>query len=277
MSVAVVQEAATDRLLQLDADQRPVITPGRTGRITATIRPACLRLLTGTVQQPNRTGTRFDFLLDEASTERLRLDPNNGTRFRIAKDEKRYRLAKVPASCIELTDPAETAPPGGSAACCPRARVGLAGRDQAPCRAPGLRGRPAPHAHPPDRHRSHPVSSSTAPIDTAEHIASQALAAWGLSAHTDDDAGNSWLVIGLPQGADALPSVGVPHVVFYVFDPFSDEDGVMVDRPPSGPCDHWCAVSVDSKGVQRPLITRPVAQLTGCVDAIADWLTSPQA
>ncbi|MET9037292.1 hypothetical protein, partial [Streptomyces mirabilis] len=94
MSVAVVQEAATDRLLQLDADRRPVITPGRTGRITATIRPACLRLLTGTVQQPNRTGTRFDFLLDEASTERLRLDPNNGTRFRIAKDEKRYRLAR---------------------------------------------------------------------------------------------------------------------------------------------------------------------------------------
>jgi hypothetical protein len=104
VSVAVIQEAATDRLLQLDADQRPVITPGRTGRITATIRPACLRLLTGTVQQPNRTGTRFDFLLDEASTERLRRDPNNGTRFRIAKDEKRYRLAKVPASCIELTD-----------------------------------------------------------------------------------------------------------------------------------------------------------------------------
>ncbi|MER5698543.1 hypothetical protein ABT088_44785 [Streptomyces mirabilis] len=97
-----------NRLLQLDADQRPVITPGRTGRITATIRPACLRLLTGTVQQPNRTGTRFDFLLDEASTERLRLDPNNGTRFRIAKDEKRYRLAKVPASCIELTDPADS-------------------------------------------------------------------------------------------------------------------------------------------------------------------------
>ncbi|WP_406469829.1 hypothetical protein [Streptomyces sp. NBC_01615] len=104
VSVAVLQEAATARLLQLNADQRPVITPGRTGRISTGITPACLRLLTGTVQQPNRTGTRFDFLLDEASTERLRRDPNNGSRFRIATDETRYRLQKVPASCIELTD-----------------------------------------------------------------------------------------------------------------------------------------------------------------------------
>ncbi|MFE2533671.1 hypothetical protein [Streptomyces sp. NPDC059371] len=104
VSVAIVQEPATERLLQLDAGQRLVITPGRIGRINATIRPACLRLLTGTVQQPNHTGTRFDFLLDEASTKRLRLDPNNGTRFRIGTDEKRYRLAKVPAASIELTD-----------------------------------------------------------------------------------------------------------------------------------------------------------------------------
>lgn len=89
--------------------------------------------------------------------------------------------------------------------------------------------------------------SSTASIDTAEHIASQALAKWGLSAHTDEDAGNSWLLIGLPQGADGLPSVGVPHVVLYVFDPYGDQDEVMVNRPPTGPSDYWCAVSVDSK------------------------------
>lgn len=48
-SVLAVQAAATDRLLQLDAAQKPVITPGRNGRINATIRPACLRRLTGTV------------------------------------------------------------------------------------------------------------------------------------------------------------------------------------------------------------------------------------
>ncbi|MFC8664016.1 hypothetical protein [Streptomyces sp. NPDC057199] len=120
---------------------------------------------------------------------------------------------------------------------------------------------------------------SRPPFETAEHIARQALATWGLSVHaeTDEGADDSWLVISLPQRADALLSEGVPHVVLYVFDPFSDEDEVMVDRAPAGPSDHWCAVSVDGRGVQRPLFARPVAQLTGCVDAIADWLTSPQA
>ncbi|MGW2612721.1 hypothetical protein ACWC4A_52035 [Streptomyces mirabilis] len=118
--------------------------------------------------------------------------------------------------------------------------------------------------------------SSTARLDTAKHIAAQALAEWGLLTSNDDDAGNSWLVIRLPQSADASPSVGVPHVVLYVFDPFGDQDEVTVDRAPTGPLDHWCAVSVDSKGVQRPLISRPVRQLGNCVDAIADWLTSPQ-
>ncbi|MER7692441.1 hypothetical protein [Streptomyces sp. NPDC097610] len=118
--------------------------------------------------------------------------------------------------------------------------------------------------------------SSTARLDTAEHIAAQALAEWGLPSSTDDAAGNSWLVIGLPQSADTSPSVGVPHVVLYVFDPFGDQDEVMVSRAPTGPLDHWCAVAVDSKGVQRPLITRPIPQLGDCVEAIADWLTSPQ-
>ncbi|GHE34817.1 hypothetical protein [Streptomyces capitiformicae] len=101
--LAAVQEAAAQRLIQMDAAKRPDIAPGRIGRITTTITPACLRLLTGTVQQRNRTGSRFDFLLDEASTERLRRDPSN-TRFRIAEDEKRYRIPKIPAACIELTD-----------------------------------------------------------------------------------------------------------------------------------------------------------------------------
>ncbi|MFI6495389.1 hypothetical protein [Streptomyces sp. NPDC050564] len=59
--------------------------------------------MTGIVQQPNRTGPRFDFLLDEASTERLRRDPSN-TRYRIPEGEARYRIPKIPAECIELTN-----------------------------------------------------------------------------------------------------------------------------------------------------------------------------
>ncbi|MEU6653391.1 hypothetical protein ABZ904_29140 [Streptomyces sp. NPDC046900] len=102
-ALVAIQEAAAARLVELDAASRPVISPGRIGRINTTIRPACLRHLTGTVGQPNRTGGRFDFVLDENSTEQLRRDPQN-TRFTVSQGEKRYRIPKIPASCNELTD-----------------------------------------------------------------------------------------------------------------------------------------------------------------------------
>ncbi|MFC9932333.1 hypothetical protein [Streptomyces sp. NPDC127190] len=102
-AVVALQEAAAKRLLELDAAKRPVILPGRTGRINTTITPACLRRLTGTVGQPNKTRSRFDFVLDEDSTNQLRRDPHN-TRFTVPDGEKRFRITGVPAACIELTD-----------------------------------------------------------------------------------------------------------------------------------------------------------------------------
>ncbi|MFC5220078.1 hypothetical protein [Streptomyces coerulescens] len=42
-------------------------------------------------------------MLDEDSTDQLRRDPHN-TQFTIPQDVKRFRIAKVPAACIELTD-----------------------------------------------------------------------------------------------------------------------------------------------------------------------------
>ncbi|MEU0949858.1 hypothetical protein ABZ379_45460 [Streptomyces canus] len=101
-AVVALQEAAAARLVELDAAKRPVILPGRIGRIGTLITPACLRRLTGTVGKPNKTGSRFDFVLDEDSTDQLRRDPRN--RFSIPEDEKRFRIPKIPASCIELTD-----------------------------------------------------------------------------------------------------------------------------------------------------------------------------
>ncbi|WP_043687457.1 hypothetical protein [Streptomyces xylophagus] len=101
-ALIALQEAAAARLVELDAAKGPVILPGRTGRIDTTITPACLRRLTGTVGAPNKTGSRFDFVLDEDSTEQLRRDPRN--RFTIPEDQQRYRVPRVPAACIELTD-----------------------------------------------------------------------------------------------------------------------------------------------------------------------------
>ncbi|MDQ1051771.1 hypothetical protein [Streptomyces sp. V4I2] len=106
-SLVAIQEAATARLLELDAEKRPVITPGRSAEIDSTISRACLRFLTGTVQQPNRTGRRFDILLDEASTKRLRSDQTNRWHT-IPDDVERFRLTGIPAGCIKLTDEADS-------------------------------------------------------------------------------------------------------------------------------------------------------------------------
>nr|WP_107905357.1 hypothetical protein [Streptomyces chartreusis] len=107
-ALVAVQETAAARLIELDAAKRPVIFPGRLGRINTTISRPCLRRLTGTVGKANRTGSRFDLLLDEDSTEQLRRDPRN-QHYTVPQDVKRYALEKIPAACIELTDtPAES-------------------------------------------------------------------------------------------------------------------------------------------------------------------------
>ncbi|MFI6055958.1 hypothetical protein ACIBCO_38530, partial [Streptomyces violascens] len=67
-------------------------------------RPAFLAGLTGTVQEPNRGATRWQFLLDEDSTTALRRDPR--TTFTVPGDVTRYRVPGkgIPAGCIELLD-----------------------------------------------------------------------------------------------------------------------------------------------------------------------------
>ncbi|MCF2435938.1 hypothetical protein LV779_22000 [Streptomyces thinghirensis] len=103
-AVAAVQEACATRLRELDSAAYNGITAGSRARITDSLRPACLRRLTGTVQERNRTGTRAGFLLDEDSTRLLRTDPRS--RHRIPEGTKRYRLPGngVPLSCLELIE-----------------------------------------------------------------------------------------------------------------------------------------------------------------------------
>lgn len=102
--IAPVQEACSQRLLTLDRAARPVIAPGRHIKITD-IRPAVLAGLTGTVQEPNKTRTRWQVLLDEDSTSALRRDPRN-IKFTVPDDVSRYRIPGkgVPAGCLELLD-----------------------------------------------------------------------------------------------------------------------------------------------------------------------------
>ncbi|MEU5436485.1 hypothetical protein AB0G73_24330 [Streptomyces sp. NPDC020719] len=103
-AVAAVQEACAQQLLTLDRAARPVIAPGRHAKITG-IRPVFLGGLTGTVQEPNKTATRWQFLLDEDSTRALRRDPRN-TKFTVPDNVTRYRIPGkgIPAGCLELLD-----------------------------------------------------------------------------------------------------------------------------------------------------------------------------
>ncbi|MDX2692208.1 hypothetical protein [Streptomyces ipomoeae] len=105
---------------------------------------------------------------------------------------------------------------------------------------------------------------------TALRIATQAFAARGLTPYHDDDAGNTWLVIGPDK---TLPGKGVPYAVLFVYNPTSDEgeEEITVDRPLL-PSDEWHIGAGDGHGNERHLTKRPVAELAECVDVIVDLL-----
>jgi len=71
----------------------------------------------------------------------------------------------------------------------------------------------------------------TPPAPTARERMTAALAEYGITAHRDEDAGNSWLVI--PVTGSDFPGVGTPHMVAYVYE--AHEDWVFVDAP----MEHW--------------------------------------
>ncbi|MFE9437059.1 hypothetical protein [Streptomyces sp. NPDC006640] len=108
--------------------------------------------------------------------------------------------------------------------------------------------------------------------ETAGAFATRALAARGLKATTDRDAGNSWLVIDRDQADDAYPNAA-GHVALYVYDPEGDGE-VMVDRAPDSARQIWAAVATDERGDQRLLIDSPFEQVEDCVAAIAQWVAA---
>ncbi|MFE4582377.1 hypothetical protein [Streptomyces chartreusis] len=71
----------------------------------------------------------------------------------------------------------------------------------------------------------------TPPAPTAHERMTAALAEHGITAHRDEDAGNSWLVI--PLTGDDFPGVGTPHMVAYVYE--AHEDWMFVDAH----MEHW--------------------------------------
>ncbi|MFD5856129.1 hypothetical protein [Streptomyces chartreusis] len=71
----------------------------------------------------------------------------------------------------------------------------------------------------------------TPPAPTARERMTAALVEHGITAHRDEDVGNSWLVI--PVTGSDFPGVGTPQLVAYVYE--AHEDRVFVDEP----MEHW--------------------------------------
>ncbi|MFJ4084975.1 hypothetical protein ACIP2Z_39280 [Streptomyces iakyrus] len=71
----------------------------------------------------------------------------------------------------------------------------------------------------------------TPPLPTARERMTAALAEHGITAHRDEDAGNSWLVI--PVTGSDFPGGGTPQLVAFIYE--AHEDWVFVDEP----MEHW--------------------------------------
>lgn len=109
--------------------------------------------------------------------------------------------------------------------------------------------------------------------ETAEQLARAALAEQGITAHRDDDAGNTWLVIGSDQTCKDFPDMlAEPYVVLYLG---RDGEEITVDRAPA-PGDEWTVLAGDGTGTEHELMTRSADQLADCVQAITAWLAKQQ-
>ncbi|MGW0333532.1 hypothetical protein ACWD0J_16945 [Streptomyces sp. NPDC003011] len=110
-----------------------------------------------------------------------------------------------------------------------------------------------------------PIPAEDAP--TAWRILTHAFASRGLTPHHDDDAGNTWLVVGPDRD---YPGEGVPHGVLYVYNPHSDEgeEEITVDRAPTIPSDEWVVLAGDGNSGEKELMRRPISQLADCIEVI---------
>ncbi|MFE2684528.1 hypothetical protein [Streptomyces mirabilis] len=116
--------------------------------------------------------------------------------------------------------------------------------------------------------------------ETAETVAARALAAWGITAHRDEESmiggdRNTWLVVGHNQTRKGFPRMlAEPYVVLYLYSN-TDEEEITVDRAPATG-DEWTVLAGDGTGAERELMTRPADQFADCAEAIAEWITAPQ-
>ncbi|MFC1435322.1 hypothetical protein ACEZDB_32250 [Streptacidiphilus sp. N1-3] len=116
--------------------------------------------------------------------------------------------------------------------------------------------------------------------ETAATTATRALAAWGITAHADEESmiggdRNTWLIVGYNQTRNSFPDMHTePYAVLYLYNDTDEEEELTIDRAPR-PGDCWYVHVGDGTGHERLLLTCPADQLDECVDAVAEWITTP--
>ncbi|MFY0515983.1 hypothetical protein ACOMD4_37205 [Streptomyces anulatus] len=113
----------------------------------------------------------------------------------------------------------------------------------------------------------HASQELPSPVEAGDGVnaaqrAIEALAARGISADIEEDAGNSWLIVGEDAETGS-------HAVLCLFR--GDDDETVVLRVPDPDRDDWHAATVVNGAELLPVVW-PFAQLGDCVEAIAAWL-----
>ncbi|GAA5070495.1 hypothetical protein [Streptomyces similanensis] len=119
--------------------------------------------------------------------------------------------------------------------------------------------------------------STTATAQTAGLALSEALAEYGVTAHRDGDAGDSWLLVNT-DASNTHPGVGMPQLVAFVYD-FLSGDSLSVDAPAEHYAGRW-RVSYSS-GTREDVVfygkASGPAGTAECAAFIADRVSGPVA
>jgi hypothetical protein len=120
-----------------------------------------------------------------------------------------------------------------------------------------------------------PAATAIQKDETAENFATRALAQWGIAAHLfeDEKTDLSWLVIGRDQSVHR-PEPGLPRLALYLYDQGAQEVA-PIDCDPEPWNDAWRVMAVAADGTRRHLLHQRFDQIAECVEAIADWITTP--
>lgn len=111
---------------------------------------------------------------------------------------------------------------------------------------------------------------------TARERMIHALTEYGITAHVDRDAGNSWLLVN--ADGDSFPDAGTPMLIVFVYD--AREASAFVDQPMEHRAGTW-RVTFHDGARERDVFygphSDPATATEQCAKFIAEYLAAPRA